>query len=103
MPFVCESYRGFYLEGVYNGVAPNPITNKTMTKIIAAACRSRSFLPAVPRFLLKKGLGSAASILLDSYRVSSDRVKQSDFKFEFEDFKAGVKACLENDTHPLSS
>lgn len=80
--------------GVYNGVAPNPIPNKTMTKIIAEACQRRAFLPAVPSFLLKSGLGSAAIILLDSYRIRSSRVKQSDFKFDFDDFKVAVESCL---------
>lgn len=80
--------------GTYNGVAPNPITNKAMTKIVTQAAQSWSILPAVPTFILECFLGSASSILLNSHRVKPLRAEQSNFKFEFEDFKTAVEACL---------
>ena len=82
-------------QGVYNGVAPNPIQNKDMTKIIARALRSKSFLPAIPSFLLKYGLKAAAAMLLNSYRIRSRKIVNSDFKFEFKDFDSAVKSCLQ--------
>ena len=70
------------LEGIYNAVAPNPVTNKTLTKEAAHFLNKPLFLPNVPEFILKLILGQMAAIILESQKVSSEKIEQEyDFKY----------------------
>ena len=71
------------LTGVYNGVAPEPITNSRLTKNIARKLRKPILLPPVPGFMLKLILGEMAQIVLSSQKVSSEKIESEGFKFEF--------------------
>lgn len=80
------------MRGVYNGVAPNPVTNYEITKQIAKALNRPFFLPNIPAFLLKIAFGEMAAVILMSQNISSKKIEKVDFKFEFED----IKDALEN-------
>lgn len=67
--------------GVYNGVAPESITNKELTQIIADRLNKPLWLPNIPSWVLKIIFGNMASILLEGSRVSSEKL--IDFGFEF--------------------
>ncbi len=56
------------VHGVWNAVAPNPVTNAEFTKELARACGRWTFLP-VPPFALKIMFGELAQHMLDSARV----------------------------------
>jgi len=71
------------LSGVFNGVAPNPVTNKEMMKEIAAQLNKSIWLPNVPGIALKVALGEMATVLLSSQLVSSDKIEKAGFKFRF--------------------
>jgi hypothetical protein len=73
------------LAGVYNGVAPNPVTNSRLTKDIARKLRKPILLPPVPGFMLKLILGEMARIVLSSQKVSSEKIENEGFRFEFKD------------------
>lgn len=73
------------LTGVYNGVAPNPVTNSQLTKSIARKLRKPILLPPVPGFMLKLILGEMAQVVLQSQKVSSDKIENEGFGFEFKD------------------
>ncbi len=69
-------------EGIYNAVAPNPVTNKTLTREAAKVLNKPLFLPKVPAFMLKLLLGEMAAIILESQKVSSTKTETIyDFKF----------------------
>lgn len=70
------------LEGVYNGVAPNPETNKQLTKSIAQQLKRPLFLPNIPEFLMKLILGEMHILLFESQRVSSKKIEDTGFSFE---------------------
>jgi NAD dependent epimerase/dehydratase family enzyme len=80
------------MKGVYNGVAPNPVTNYEITKQIAKALNRPFFLPNIPAFLLKIAFGEMAAVILMSQNISSEKIEKANFKFEFED----IKDALEN-------
>jgi uncharacterized protein (TIGR01777 family) len=80
------------MKGVYNGVAPNPVTNYEMTKQIAKALNRPFLLPNIPAFLLKIAFGEMAAVILMSQNISSEKIEKANFKFEFED----IKDALEN-------
>lgn len=73
------------LEGVYNAVSPHPISNAVMTKAIAKTLRKPLWLPSVPEFVMKLVLGEMAYLLFSSKNLSSHKIKEASFEFEFEE------------------
>lgn len=71
------------LDGIYNGVAPNPVTNKELTKAIAKVLKKPLFLPNIPKFLMKFMLGEMHTLLFESQRVSSKKIEDKGFNFRY--------------------
>lgn len=67
-------------DGVYNMVAPNPVTNKVFTKALAKAVRRPAIFP-VPPFMLKLMMGEMSTIVLDSQKLVPKRLEEAGFKF----------------------
>ena len=70
--------------GLFNGVAPNPITNKRLTKEIAKVFGKPLFLPNIPEFVMKVILGEMSTLLFASQRVSSRKIEKIGFNFHFQ-------------------
>jgi uncharacterized protein len=82
------------MEGVYNGVAPNPATNKDFTIQLAKAA-SKIYLPVhAPAFVLRLALGQMSNIVLGGTLVTSIRLKDVGFEFEFSELKAAFNALF---------
>ena len=79
------------LEGIYNMVAPKPVTNKEMSKAIAEALHKPLWLPYVPAFALKLAMGEMSTIVLGSIKVSADKIQSVGFKFDYSDLKSALK------------
>ncbi|RCH54865.1 TIGR01777 family protein [Mucilaginibacter hurinus] len=79
------------IAGVYNMVAPNPVTNNQLIKEIAKTLKRPLWLPNVPAFALKAALGELATAVLGSTKVSSQKIEKAGFKFEFIDVSAALK------------
>jgi len=71
------------LTGVYNGVGPNPATNKGVTKAVAKVLNKPLILPNVPAFAMKLLLGEMAQMVLGGNKVSADKTLDSGFEFKF--------------------
>ena len=71
------------LSGVYNGVAPNPVTNRKMVKELAKVLNKPLFLPNIPQFAMRLILGEMSYLLFVSQRVSSKKIEKEGFNFEF--------------------
>jgi len=82
------------IKGIYNAVAPYPVTNKDLTKQIAKALGKPLFLPNVPSFVMKIMLGEMASMVLGGLKVSSEKIEESGFKFKFTDCESAVNDLL---------
>jgi uncharacterized protein (TIGR01777 family) len=71
------------MNGVYNAVAPVPVSNKELT-IQLAKSRKKFFIPVhVPSFLLKLMLGEMSIEVLKSATVSSNKIELTGFSFKF--------------------
>jgi uncharacterized protein (TIGR01777 family) len=73
------------VDGVYNMVAPNPVTNAQLTKAIAKQLHRPLWLPYVPAFLLKMLLGEMSAIVLGGTKVSAQKIEEAGFKFRYTD------------------
>ncbi|HKJ49115.1 MAG TPA: TIGR01777 family oxidoreductase [Christiangramia sp.] len=71
------------LTGVYNAVAPNPVTNKELTQELAKKMGKTIWLPNVPKFALKALLGEMSEIVLSSQLVSSKKIEEVGYNFEY--------------------
>ncbi len=80
--------------GVYNSVAPNPVTNAEMTQVIGKVLNRPVFLPNVPAFVLKMGMGEMAGIALSGNRVSCQRAEQAGFKFVYPQIETALRGLL---------
>ncbi|MGN6164956.1 MAG: TIGR01777 family oxidoreductase [Flavisolibacter sp.] len=78
--------------GVYNAVAPKPVTNKILVMEMAKQ-RNKFYLPAsVPSFFLKTVLGEMSIEVLKSATVSSKKVEAAGFQFLF----PGIETAIHN-------
>ena len=84
------------LEGVYNGVAPNPVTNLKLVKEIAKVLNKPLLLPNIPKFVIHTILGEMAYILFASQRVSSKKIEEEGFVFHYANICQALGAIYEN-------
>jgi uncharacterized protein (TIGR01777 family) len=70
------------VRGVYNAVAPNPVTNKELMLKLATKMRGNFFIPLhVPAFIIKLLFGGMSIEVLKSVTVSSEKVREAGFTF----------------------
>lgn len=82
------------LSGIYNGVAPNPISNKELVKAIAKKVKRPFFLPNVPKTILALLLGEVHTMLLESQRVSAQKIESTDFNFQYPNLHLALEDLL---------
>lgn len=70
-------------KGVYNAVAPNPVTNEEFTKALAEVMHKPLTGLKVPAFGLKMMLGEMSEVVLEGQRVSCDKILKMGFTFEY--------------------
>lgn len=67
----------------YNAVAPQVVSNKDLTIQLSKAVNRRILLPNVPTLVLKVMLGEMAGLLVTGVNVSSAKIENEGFNFEF--------------------
>jgi uncharacterized protein (TIGR01777 family) len=83
------------LNGAYNAVAPNAVSNKKLTQEIAAVVKKPLFMPNIPKFLMALVLGDMHTILFASQNVSSDKIENEGFNFQYKQLDRALKNLLE--------
>jgi uncharacterized protein (TIGR01777 family) len=72
------------MQGVYNAVAPSPVSNKELTIALAKAMYGNGFVTLpVPSFVLKLMLGKRSIEVLKSTTVSAQKLVEHGFQFEY--------------------
>lgn len=82
------------LEGIYNGVAPNPVSNEDLTKVAASVLEKPLILPNIPRLPMKLALGEMHILLFESQRVSSQKIESSGFNFKYVNLRPALEDLL---------
>lgn len=84
------------LIGAFNGVAPNPVTNKEFVSSIAKVLGKSIILPNIPRSIMKLILGEMHVLLFESQRVSSKKIERKGFYFKYNNLRPALKDLLED-------
>jgi uncharacterized protein (TIGR01777 family) len=82
------------MHGAYNGVGPYPVTNKTLTEAIAGTLKKPLLLPPIPGFILKIILGEMAEIVLKGSRISSQKIQDAGFSFQYKTLEDALRNTL---------
>ena len=75
------------MHGVYNAVAPGPVIQHEFLRTLCSAIHRPLWPFPVPGFLLNLFLGEKASLVLDGQRVSSEKIRMTDFHFQHTDLR----------------
>jgi uncharacterized protein len=76
------------LSGPVNCTAPQPVTNKEMSKALGEVLHRPVFLPHVPAFALKLTLGELGGIVLKGQKVLPRKLLAAGFTFEYPEIRS---------------
>ena len=82
------------LDGTFNAVSPEHITNIELTKKIGKTISRPILLPNIPKFVIKGLFGEMGSILLEGSRVSSEKIVNAGFTFKYENVNDALNNLL---------
>lgn len=82
------------LDGVYNATSTTAATNSEFTKAIAAVLKRPLWLPKVPEFVLKIVLGEMASLITQGSKVSSRKIQEGGFAFQYPTLQSALENLL---------
>lgn len=77
-------------EGLFNAVAPYPVTNRELTKALARELNRPMFLPNIPSFVIQAVFGEMSTLLLKGQKVLPARLVSENFSFKFPDLEAAL-------------
>lgn len=82
------------MQGAYNAVAPNPVTNRQLTRALAHALHRPLWLPPVPGFIVRLIAGEVADVVLKGGRISCRKIEDAGFEFHFSSVDSALKDLL---------
>jgi len=89
------------LAGVYNAVAPRPVTNKELILALARKLKGKFFIAVhVPSFVLNVVLGEMSIEVLKSATVSSEKIQDAGFIFQYQAVAPAIRQLLDPKNSP---
>jgi hypothetical protein len=79
------------LQGVFNMAAPNPATNQQLMGAIARQLHRPLWPIKVPVFIFKMLMGEMSTLVLGSTRVSSQKIVEAGYQFQYPDLAKALK------------
>ena len=79
------------LEGVYNAVAPNPVSNEKLTMTIATVLKKPLFMPNIPKFMMKLLLGEMHELLFENRNLSAQKIIDKGFVFKYKTIEKAIE------------
>lgn len=69
--------------GIYNAVAPNPVTNELFTRNLSKHLKKRLFPISIPPIILKLMFGEKACLMLEGAGVIPTHLQKQRFTFQY--------------------
>ncbi len=82
------------LEGVYNAVSPNPVSNQELTVVIAKVLKKPLFMPNIPKFMMSLFLGEMHELLFENRNISAKKIIDKGFVFKYKTIDEALKNIL---------
>lgn len=77
--------------GIFNVVAPNAVKQNEFLKLLAAQLNKPLWLPNIPEFVIKFGLGKRSALVLSSQHVQSIKLPEIGYQFRFTELSSTLK------------
>lgn len=82
------------LDGVYNAVSPNLVSNEELTFTIAKVLKKPLFMPSIPKFIMKLILGEMHELLFENRNLSAKKIIDKGFVFKYKTIDEALKNIL---------
>ena len=79
------------LDGVYNAISPNPVSNEELTFTIAKVLKKPLFMPNIPKFIMKLILGEMHELLFENRNLSAKKIIDKGFVFKYKTIDEALK------------
>lgn len=79
--------------GLYNAVAPKPVSNDTFTKTLGSVLHRPTLFP-LPEFVLKMIFGEGSTVLTGSKEIYPHAIIESGFEFKYASLKSSLEHLL---------
>ena len=81
-------------EGIYNLVAPNPVTSKVFVLEIANTLKTKVIIPSIPKNIVSFFSGKMSELLIFNQNVSSKKIVSEGFIFKYPNLKSALENLL---------
>jgi uncharacterized protein len=79
------------VQGIYNGVSPQPISNRNLMLMLAKKMKGKFYIPVyVPAFALNIIAGGVSVEVLRSATISNKKIHDTGFQFVYPSAEAAV-------------
>ncbi len=78
------------VSGAYNAIGPEHITNRAFTTAFAQQLNRPSFLPAVPKAVLKIALGEMAEVATSGVKASPQKIISAGYTFQYPNINSAL-------------
>ena len=82
------------LTGIFNAVAPNPVTHKKCMQLTAKTLKKPLIIPNIPKSIIKLILGEMHILLFESQRISSKKIETVGYNFRYTNLETALKDLL---------
>jgi hypothetical protein len=89
-----EALENEEMQGFFNAVAPQPVRNKDLIIKTKEALRIPALVVAAPSGVLRLVMGEMADMILDSAKVSSEKIEKTGFRFYFPELRTAIGDLL---------
>ncbi|MEX2173194.1 MAG: TIGR01777 family oxidoreductase [Pirellulaceae bacterium] len=77
-----------------NGVSPNPVTNRKFTDVLGKVLGRPTFMPPLPRIVLRPMLGEVADVVLGSQRVLPTATLAAGYRYQYPELEPALRNIL---------
>ncbi len=80
------------MQGIYNGVAPHPVSQRNFTDILSQM--HRMVVIRIPEFLIRVMTGARSVLLLEGNSVSARKIQDAGFVFQYPKLEDALKSIV---------